>query len=546
MMRKQVLAAVRAVHARAVQARVATAAASAAPARAFASSSSPAAARAPIAAAPRGLFAASPLTARTVSAARVLPAAPAAPSRAFSAGALPEHIVLAMPALSPTMESGGLASWDKKEGDEVKAGDVLAQIETDKATVSFDSTEDGFIAKILVAGGAQNVAVGTPVAIMVENAEDVAAFANYTGGAGASASPSAAAAAPAAATAPAAAAAAAAAPAASAASAAPAGRVVASPAAKALASERGVSLAQVNGTGPNHRILKADVAEFVPSAAAAVAAAPVAVAAAKPAAAAAAAAAPAVALAAAAPAGGDYTDVPLTAMRRVIAARLSESKQTVPHYYVTMEVQMDAVNALRAQLNKQLAAGVKDAATAPKLSVNDFIIKATAAALKKVPAVNASWQGTAIRQYNYADISVAVATDAGLITPIIADADAKGLAGISKEMKDLAKRAREGKLQPAEYQGGCFTISNLGMFGVKHFSAIINPPQAGILAVGGTDVKVVPNPAAAADAAATPFKTVSVMSVTASFDHRVVDGAVGAQWLDAFKGFLEKPTTMLL
>ncbi len=483
-----------------------------------------------------------------VASAALLPAATvtaSAPARAFSAGSYPDHVVLSMPALSPTMESGGLASWEKKEGDEVSAGDALAQVETDKATVSFDSTEDGFIAKILVPAGTQNIAVGTPVAIMVENAEDVAAFKDYAANGAAPAAPAAAAAAPEAASAPAAAAAAPAAGAAAAptASTTAGGRVLASPAAKALAAERGIDIAQVAGTGPGHRVIRADVAEFTPAPAAA------------PAAATAAAAAPAAAAAVAAPVAapaaawaptGDYVDTPLTGMRRVIAQRLTQSKQTVPHYYVTMEIKMDAVNALRAKLNKKLAAAAAPGEKPAKLSVNDFVIKATAAALRKVPAVNVMWAETAVRQYNYVDISVAVATETGLITPIVTDADTKGLSAISNEMKSLAGRARAGKLQPQEYQGGCFTISNLGMFGVQHFSAIINAPQSGILAVGGSDVKVIPNPAAATDPTASPFTTATVMSVTASFDHRVIDGAVGAQWLDAFKGYMEDPTSMLL
>lgn len=417
------------------------------------------------------------------------------------------------------------------------------QVETDKATVSFDSTEDGYIAKILVPAGAGVIKVGTPVAILVENAEDVAAFKDYVvGGTDAPATPAAAAPAPAAATpAPA--------PAAptSAASETPARschvasvgapRVFATPLAKTEAASRGVDLTQVQGTGPGRRIVKADVLEFTP---AAVAASPVV-----------AAAAPVAAAPIAAPVAGledgDFSDVPLSNMRKVIAQRLTQSKQSTPHYYVSVDVQMDAIMKLRSQLNKQLEAEHKGKdGPAPKISVNDFVIKATAAALMKVPEVNCSWQGTSIRQYNYADISVAVATPSGLITPIIANAHEKGLLTITQNMKDLAKRARENKLTPAEYQGGTFTISNLGMFGVKHFTAIINPPQAGILAVGGSEQKVVPNPAFAKDPSQPQFKVVNVMTVTASFDHRVVDGAVGAQWLAAFREYCEDPMKFLL
>ena len=466
----------------------------------------------------------------------------------------PPHTVLNMPALSPTMEQGRIASWGKKPGDAVKPGDLLAEIETDKATVSFDSTEEGYIAKILVPAGTE-IPVGTPVAILVEDPDSIAAFENYSAGGAAAPSAAAPSAAPAAAAPAAPAAPAAAAPSGpscsnrgvmplpgfdddekptQAAEPQSNGRIIASPAAKAAAAERGIDLSQIQGTGPNRRIVKADVLEFTPAAKPAAAAAST-----TPAAAAAAAATSGAAIPA-----GDYVDIPLSQMRKVIAQRLSQSKERIPHYYITVECQMDALLKLRTELNKKLEADAKSKESATKLSVNDFIIKAAAAALKQVPQVNCSWQDTTIRQYNYVDISVAVATDAGLITPIIADADLKGLATISSEMKTLAKKARENKLQPHEFQGGTFTISNLGMYGVKHFSAIINPPQAGILAIGGTDVKVVPVPGAEADKP--QFKTVQVMSVTASFDHRVVDGAVGAQWLAAFKGYIENPSTLLL
>lgn len=414
----------------------------------------------------------------------------------------------------------------------------LSQVETDKATVSFDSTEDGYLAKILVKAGTTDVKVGTPVAIIVTEKEDVAAFANYSAGG----APAAAAAAPAAKAAPAAAAAPAApaapaaapAPAAAAAPAAPSGgRVFASPAARKLAAERGIDVASVPGTGPERRVVKADVAEFVPVAAAAPAVK--------------AAAAPATAAPSSAPSPAssssslDYEDIPLSNVRKVIASRLSQSKQTIPHYYITVDVQMDAILKLRTEMNNKLAAEK----SATKLSVNDFVIKAAAAALRKVPDVNASWRDSHIRKFNYVDVSVAVSTDSGLITPIVKDADLKGLCSISGDMKDLATRARANKLAPSEFQGGTFTVSNLGMFGVKQFSAIINPPQAAILAVGATETRVVPNTAKKAEHDS-PFKTVQMMSVTASFDHRVVDGATGAQWLAAFKGYCEDPVSMLM
>jgi len=282
----------------------------------------------------------------------------------------------------------------------------------------------------------------------------------------------------------------------------------------------------LKGTGPDGRIVSADVTEAVESGTLGKAAATKAP------------AAPAASAAKAAPKAGsgggaaEYTDIPLSNMRKVIAQRLLQSKTTIPHYYLTQEVNVDALMKLRAELNSRTAAeGIK-------LSVNDFIVKAAALACRKVPAANSSWQDSVVRQFNYVDMSVAVSTDAGLLTPIVKDADIKGLAAISAETKDLAKRARDGKLQPAEFQGGTFTISNLGMFGTTQFAAIINPPQSCILAIGGATGKVVKVGA--------EFQEVQVMNVTLSCDHRVVDGAVGAQWLQAFKGYIENPVTMLL
>jgi pyruvate dehydrogenase E2 component (dihydrolipoamide acetyltransferase) len=274
-----------------------------------------------------------------------------------------------------------------------------------------------------------------------------------------------------------------------------------------------VDLAQVAGTGPGRRIVKADVEEYrAPAAATTAAVVP--------------------------GATGEYKDIPLTNIRKVIAQRLTESKQKIPHYYLTVDIAMDKILKLRSELNSKLGDGTK-------LSVNDFVIKASALALRKVPTANSSWLGDAIREYNYVDICVAVTTDTGLITPIVADADLKGLAAISKDVKSLAAKARAGKLQPHEFQGGTFTISNLGMFGVKQFTAIINTPQSCILAVGTSEQRVVVNPAAKlGDANA--YTTGNFMSVTLSCDHRVVDGAVGAQWLQAFRSYMEDPTTMLL
>eukprot|EP00808_Paulinella_micropora_P021081 g55866.t1 len=456
----------------------------------------------------------------------------------------PDHEILTFPSLSPTMEQGNLPEWGKKEGEQVLPGDTIAMVETDKATLPWDSVEEGYIAKHLVPAGSTDIKCGTPVAIIVSSKEDCAAFADYKVDASATAAaPPAKAAAPAKAPAPAAPAApakaaapaapaapkAAAAPAAPAAAAASTGPVRASPYARHIARQRGVDIsAMAGGSGLRGMVIASDVLKFTPPAAA-----------------------PAVAVAAGG-APGEYTDIPHTNMRKVIATRLTQSKTTVPHYYLSIDVCMDKVLATRAQLNKKL-----EKADKPKLSVNDFVIKATAKALSQVKDMNAAWMDKAIRQYNYVDISVAVSTPTGLITPIVRDADLKGLVDISADVRDLATRARENKLQPAEYQGGTFTISNLGMFGVKNFSAIINPPQAGILAVGGTETRVVPNPKAGQEgqdkfitshfmSGQDKFITSQFMSVTISADHRVVDGAVGAAWLKAFKQNLEDPLELLL
>ncbi|AWK87055.1 pyruvate dehydrogenase complex dihydrolipoamide acetyltransferase [Azospirillum thermophilum] len=447
-------------------------------------------------------------------------------------------IQILMPALSPTMTEGNLAKWLKKEGDTVKSGDVLAEIETDKATMEVEAVDEGRIGKILVAAGSQGVAVNTPIAILLEEGEDESALAN----AGASAPAPAPAAAPAPQAAPAAQPAAAAAPSVSAAAPAPAAsgdRVFASPLARRIAGQAGIDLKAVKGSGPNGRIVKADVDAAIAGGGAKAAPAPQAAApAAKPAAQPAAAPAPA---ARPAPAGVDakdlsdklgmvYTAVPNTGMRKTIARRLGEAKQTVPHFYLTIDCQIDTLMKVRAELN-----GRSDSY---KLSVNDFVIRASALALKKVPAANAAWTDEAILMYEHADISVAVATPSGLITPIIKKAEGKGLAQISNEMKDLAKRARDGKLKPEEFQGGTFSVSNLGMFGIREFAAIINPPQGCILAVGAAEQRPVVKDGALAVA--------TMMTCTLSVDHRVVDGAVGAEFLAAFKKLIEDPLSMLL
>lgn len=432
----------------------------------------------------------------------------------------PTHEVLMMPALSPTMEQGTIVSWDLKEGDAVTEGAVLAQIETDKATVAFESVEAGYLAKILMAPGSTDVPVNSAVAILVEEEADIAAFANYT-------TESAAAAAAPAATPVAAPASSSPTPVASTTAPARDGeRVFASPLARKVATKQGVDISLVTGTGPSQRVLAADVAEYTPVTVVATPAPPVA---AKTSATKTSATKAEVTHAAP---QGPYEDIPISNIRKVIAARLTQSKQEIPHFYVTTEINMDKLMTLRAELN-----GVSDV----RYSVNDFLIKASALALKKHPECNSSWMDTFIRSPDYVDISVAVATPNGLITPIITDVDVKGMNAIATEGKDLYSRARDGKLQPHEFQGGTFTISNLGGMGVKEFSAIINPPQACILAVGGIDTRVVPT-----GEEETPFATAKILTVTMSCDHRVVDGAVGAQYLQTLKALLENPITMIL
>jgi len=435
-----------------------------------------------------------------------------------------------MPALSPTMEEGTLAKWHVKEGDAVTAGMVIAEIETDKATMEVEAVDEGTVGKLMVAEGSDGVPVNQVIAVLLEEGEDASAIS----AAPAAPAPAAAAPKPAEAAKPAAAGngatppAAAAAPA-SAPAAAPAGnRVFASPLARRIAKDRGLDLAAVKGSGPHGRIVKADVESAVPGAAAPAAAA--AKAGPTPAAAAAPAAAGPGAKALADMLGMTYRQEPLSGMRKVIAKRLTESKQQVPHFYLTVDCELDKLLQVRKDLNSR--------SDDYKVSVNDFVIRAVALALKKVPAANASYDESGLLYYDHADVSVAVATPAGLITPIIKAAEGKGLATISNEMKDLAVRARDGKLKPEEYQGGTFSVSNLGMFGVKDFAAVINPPQGCILAVGAGEQRPVVKEGA--------LNIATVMSCTLSVDHRVVDGAVGAQFLAAFKKLIEDPLTMLL
>ena len=415
-------------------------------------------------------------------------------------------IEIKMPALSPTMEEGTLAKWLVKVGDKVSSGDIMAEIETDKATMEFEAVDEGTIVAISVPEGTEGVKVGAVIATLAGDDEDAAAPA-----------PAAKAAAPAAKAEPAPAPVAAPTPApVSAAPKATAGdRVVASPLAKRIASQLGVDLGKVTGTGPNGRIVKADVEGATGGAAAP---APV----------------PAVAApsAAATPDFGiPYEAEKLNNVRKTIARRLTEAKQTIPHIYLTVDVRLDALLKLRGELNKALEPqGVK-------LSVNDLMIKALAKALEIVPKCNVSFAGDELRKFTRSDISVAVAAPSGLITPIIVDAGAKSVSQISKEMSALAGKAREGKLQPHEYQGGTASLSNLGMFGIKQFDAVINPPQAMILAVGAGEQRPY-----VVDGA---LSVATVMSATGSFDHRAIDGADGAALMQAFKQLVEQPLGLL-
>ena len=434
-------------------------------------------------------------------------------------------IQILMPALSPTMTEGNVASWLKNEGDSVQAGDILCEIETDKATMEVEATDEGTLGRIVVPAGTEGVAVNAVIGLILEEGEDTSALEG-----GEAAAPAAAPAAPAAEAAPAAPAAAPAggngatppAPARE-----PGARIFASPLARRMAKQAGLALESIAGTGPNGRIVKVDVEAAIAAAAAAPAAAAPAAAALAPAAASAAAPAPRPAAPAAA-----YQDAPASTMRKVIAQRLQEAKREVPHFYLTVDCAVDAVLETRAQLNER--------SDDYKLSVNDFVIRAAALALRKVPAANASWVDGALRQYSSADVSVAVAIEDGLVTPIVRNADAKGLAEISAEVKELAGRARAKPmgLAPEEYQGGTFSVSNLGMYGISAFAAIINPPQSMILAVGSAEQRPVVKDGALAVA--------TMMSCTLSVDHRVVDGALGAQFMQAFKGLIEDPLTMLL
>lgn len=428
-----------------------------------------------------------------------------------------------MPALSPTMEEGTLAKWLVKEGDTVSSGDLLAEIETDKATMEFEAVDEGIVGKLLIAEGSEGVKVNTPIAVLLEDGESADDIGT------ASAAPAKAEAAPADAAkeaAPAGGPDAAATPAPAPAAPSKDGtRIFASPLARRIAAQKGLDLSTLTGTGPHGRIVKADVeAAGAPKAAQA----------------------PAASAASPAPMasgpssdavlkmyeGTEFEEVKLDGMRKIIAARLTEAKQSVPHFYLRRDIELDALLSFRGQLNGQLAdRGVK-------LSVNDFIIKACALALQQVPEANAVWAGDRTLKFKKSDVAVAVAIEGGLFTPVLKDSDTKSLSSLSTEMKDLAIRARERKLAPHEYQGGSFAVSNLGMFGIDNFDAIINPPHSAILAVGAGTKKAVVG-------ADDQIKVATIMSVTLSVDHRVIDGALGAELLNAIKSNLENPMAML-
>ncbi len=442
-----------------------------------------------------------------------------------------------MPALSPTMEKGNLAKWLKKEGDPIKSGDVIAEIETDKATMEVEAVDEGILAKIVVPAGTADVPVNELIAVIASEGEDAKALGAAKPIAAPAAAPAPAASAPAPAPASAAPAAPAPAPAAAPSQAASGSRVFASPLAKRIAKDAGIDLGSVSGTGPHGRIVEKDVraamaggtAKAAPSSAAAPAAA---------------ASAPAPALASGMGDDavrrlyepGSYEEVPHDSMRKTIARRLTESKQTVPHFYLSVDCDLDALLKLREQINA--AAPLVDGKPAYKVSVNDFVIKALAMALMRVPDANVSWTDSAMLRHKHADVGVAVSIPGGLITPVVRKAEQKTLSVISNEMKDYAARAKARKLKPEEYQGGSTAVSNLGMFGIKDFSAVINPPHATILAVGAGEQRPVVKNGALAIA--------TVMTVTLSTDHRAVDGALGAELISAFKQLIENPMGMLV
>jgi len=444
-------------------------------------------------------------------------------------------IQILMPALSPTMTEGKLAKWLKAEGDSVSAGDVIAEIETDKATMEVEAVEEGVLGKILVEEGAEGVAVNEAIALLLEEGEDKAALDDFK--AAKPAAPAAAQPAPEPTPEPGKSA-----PAAQSAAEtvtapepaktapppppAPAGRnggerIFASPLAKRMASQAGLDLAAITGSGPHGRIIKIDIEKALKGP--------------RPAAPTPGISAPPVAIP---PTSVEPTLIPHSSIRKVIAERLTAADRDIPQFYLTVDCEIDELLKARAAINAAAPVDKESGKPAYKVSVNDMVIKAAAIATRQFPAVNASWSAEGIVQYNTIDVSVAVAIEGGLITPIIRNADLKGLAAISAEMKELAGRAKAGKLMPEEYQGGGFSVSNLGMFGIKDFTSIINPPQACILAVAAGEERPV--------ARNGEVVVRTIMSVTLTCDHRVVDGATGAQWLQVFKPMIETPATMLV
>ncbi|KAL2462448.1 Dihydrolipoyllysine-residue acetyltransferase component 2 of pyruvate dehydrogenase complex [Forsythia ovata] len=441
-------------------------------------------------------------------------------TRSFSTNSgLPPHQEIGMPSLSPTMTEGNIARWLKKEGDKVSPGEVLCEVETDKATVEMECMEEGYLAKILLGDGSSGIKVGEVIAITVEEEEDVAKFKDYKPSTS-DAAPS-----PSVPTAPT--------PPKEEIAEVPVSspepkvskpstpisaenRIFASPLAKKLAEDHNVPLSNIKGTGPSGRIVKADIEDYLASRGKEVSQAPK--------------------FDTTAVAALDYMDIPHSQIRKVTASRLLQSKQTIPHYYLTVDTLVDKLMELRSQLNS-----VQEASGGKRISVNDLVIKAAALALRKVPQCNSSWTNDYIRQYHNVNINVAVQTDNGLYVPVIRDVDKKGLSNIANEVKHLAQKAKENSLKPEDYEGGTFTVSNLGgPFGIKQFCAIINPPQSGILAVGSAEKRVIPG------TGPDQYTFASFMSVTLSCDHRVIDGAVGAEWLKAFKGYIENPESMLL
>ncbi|XP_031495559.1 dihydrolipoyllysine-residue acetyltransferase component 2 of pyruvate dehydrogenase complex, mitochondrial-like [Nymphaea colorata] len=445
---------------------------------------------------------------------------PQAVRRYSSASGLPPHQQIGMPSLSPTMTEGNIAKWLKKEGDKISPGEVLCEVETDKATVEMECMEEGYLAKIIHGDGAKEIKVGEVIAITVEEEADVGKFKDYEVSTSPAASDDASGKE-------------------SSDSSHPAkedvqpesvpetkgkkesephrpdDRIFISPIAKKLAQDNNVPLSKIKGTGPEGRIVKADIDDYLARSSKE---------------------APAASKTAAATQMLEYSDIPHSQIRKITASRLLFSKQSIPHYYLTVDVCVDKLMSLRTQLNS-----LQESSGGKKLSINDFVIKASALANRKVPECNGSWTDEYIRRFHNVNINVAVQTDNGLFVPVVRDADKKGLSAIAADVKHLAEKAKSNSLKPEDYEGGTFTVSNLGgPFGIKQFCAIINPPQAAILAVGSAEKRVVPG------GLPDEYKVSSFMTVTLSCDHRVIDGAIGAEWLKSFKGYIEDPISMLL